>query len=435
MDEALSRRDFSRHAALAGLGLGVARFAPDDPPLAGSTAVDRTRGGAGSDREAQHSVRMNQEGRLAATEFAPQRDGVYLNHAASSPLPLRTSVALRRYLDDRQRLFHLYQTGTQDYAVPALQAKVGQLLNVPPESVGFVPSTTEVMAMALNGIDWRPGDNVVVPANEFPGVLYPCLHLARRGVTVRQVPVEQHVDLDRVLTAIDARTRAVAISWVHWITGHRIDIARLGAACQGTETLSIVDAIQGVGAVPVDVRAAQVDCFVAGSYKWLMAIPGTAAFYASPRFIAQVTPDRVGHAGMKTSVYDAPHIDWLPGAARYQVGGTINAALIGLEHSIDLLMEVGIPRVQAHTNALVDFLHRGSDAAGLRFNSDLTPTHRAAFVNVTTGDSERDERLVKTLVSQKVIVGRRGPGIRVAPHLHNSVADMERFLAIVRQTT
>ncbi|MEP7384382.1 MAG: aminotransferase class V-fold PLP-dependent enzyme [Gemmatimonadota bacterium] len=431
MNDPLSRRDFSRHAALAGLGLGVARFAPDGAADQGSARVDATGAGATPD-----VVEMtSQEGRLAAADFAPQRDGIYLNHAASSPLPLRTSVALRHYLDDRQRLFHLYQTGTQDYAVPPLQAKVGQLLNVPAESVGFVPSTTEAMAMALNGIDWRPGDNVVVPANEFPGVLYPCLSLERRGVTVRQVPVDRHVDLDRVLNTIDGRTRAVAISWVHWITGHRIDVARLGAACHATPTLSIVDAIQGVGAVPVDVTATQVDCFVAGSYKWLMAIPGTAPFYASPRFIAQVTPDRAGYAGMKTSVNDAPHIEWLSGAARYNVGGTINPALIGLEHSLDLLMEVGIPRVQAHTNALVDVLHRGSESAGLRFNSDLTRGHRSAFVNVTTGDTARDERLVKTLVSQKVIVGRRGPGIRVAPHLHNSVADIERFLEIVRQTT
>lgn len=405
----LSRRDFSRRAAIVGLGVGMGQLNSND-----------------------HVPAIDQAGRLAAAEFPGQREGVYLNHAASSPLPHRTSEALRAHLADRERLFHLYQTGTQDYSIPKLQAKVARLFNAPAELIGFVPSTTEAMAGALNGIDWKPGDNVVVPANEFPGVLYPCLHLERRGVTVKQVPVERHADLDRVLAAIDGRTRAVAISWVHWLTGHRLDIARLGAECRKAGVLSIVDAIQGVGGVPVDVTKAQVDLFVAGSYKWLMGIPGTAAIYTSPQLLAGVIPDRAGHAGMKTSVYDTPRIEWSPGAARFHVGGPINAALIALEHSIDCLTEVGVPRIESHVAGLLDTLASKAERTGLRLNSDLSAPHRSTFVNVTTGDAARDDRVVKALVAQRIIVGRRGPGIRVAPHLHNSVADIERLLDGVR---
>lgn len=409
MAEPLSRRDFSRRAAIVGLGVGMGQLKPDDA----APAIDQT-------------------GRLAAAEFPGQREGVYLNHAASSPLPHRTSEALRAYLADRERLFHLYQTGTQDYSIPKLQAKVARLFNAPTELIGFVPSTTEAMAGVLNGIDWKAGDNVVVPADEFPGVLYPCLHLERRGVTVKQVPVEKHADLDRVLAEIDGRTRAVAISWVHWLTGHRLDMARLGAECRKRGVLSIVDAIQGVGGVPIDVTGAQVDLFVAGSYKWLMGIPGTAAIYTSPQLLAGVAPDRAGHAGMKTSVYDTPHIEWLPGAARFQVGGPINAALIALEHSIDLLTEVGVPRIESHVTGLIDVLAAKAERSGLKLNSDLSPAHRSTFVNVTTGDAARDDRVVKALVAQRIIVGRRGPGIRIAPHLHNSIADIERLLEGIR---
>lgn len=422
MSDRLSRRDFSRRTALAGLGLGVSRLSADAPTL-----------GAMSMPMPDDPATLVQGDRLAAAEFPRQREGVYLNHAASSPLPRRTSEALRGYIGDRERLFHLYQNGTQDYSLPVLQGKVARLLNVPAELVAFVPTTTEAMSAALNSIDWRAGDNVVVPANEFPGVIYPALHLARRGVEVRQVPVDRHADLDRVLSAIDGRTRAVAISWVHWLTGHRIDLVRLGAECRARNVLSIVDAIQGVGAVPVDVAATQVDFFVTGSYKWLMAVPGTAAIYTSPRFLDAVVPDRAGHASMKTSVYDAPHIDWLPGAARFQVGGPINSALIALEHSIDLLSEVGVPRVQAHVATLLDALHSRAEGAGLRLNSDLSAAHRSTFVSVTTGDTARDDRVVKGLVAQGIIVGRRGPGIRVAPHLHNSVDDIQRLLDAARR--
>ncbi|MFN8669987.1 MAG: aminotransferase class V-fold PLP-dependent enzyme [Gemmatimonadaceae bacterium] len=421
MSDRLSRRDFSRRTALAGLGLGMSRLADSAPGLDAMTTP------------AAPTPSLADGERLAAAEFPRQRDGVYLNHAASSPLPKRSSDALRGYISDRERLFHLYQTGTQDYALPVLQGKVARLFNVPPDLVAFVPTTTEAMSAALNSIEWRAGDNVVVPANEFPGVLYPSLHLARRGVEVRQVPVDHHADLDRVLSAIDGRTRAVAISWVHWLTGHRLDLARLGAECRTRNVLSIVDAIQGVGAVPIDVSAAQVDFFVAGSYKWLMGIPGTAAVYTSPQFLAAAVPDRAGHASMKTSVYDAPHIEWLPGAARFQVGGPINGALIALEHSVDLLSEVGVARVQAHVSTLLDALRSHGESAGFRFNSDLSNAHRSTFVNVTTGDIARDDRIVKGLVAQGIVVGRRGPGIRIAPHLHNNVDDIARLVDAARR--
>jgi len=370
-------------------------------------------------------------GGLAAAEFAHLQGASYLNHAASSPLPRRSSAALRAYVADRERVFHLYQAGQPDYALPVLQAKVGRLLNAPPELIGFVPTTTEGLAGAVNSIAWRRGDNIVVPANDFPGVLYPCLHLERRGVRVRQVPVDRHADLDRVLEAIDGRTRAVAISWVHWLTGHRLDIARLGAACRAANVLSIVDAMQGVGAIPLDITAAQVDCCIAGSYKWLMGIPGTAAMYTSPRFVAEVTPDRAGYAGMTTSVFATPRIDWLPGAARFQVGGPINPALVALEGSIDLLLEIGVPRVQSHLDALLDTLRTRAEAAQLRVNSDLSPAHRSGFLNVTTGDPARDDRAVKALLAQRIVVGRRGPGIRIAPHLHNTVGEIERAVEII----
>jgi kynureninase len=164
----------------------------------------------------------------------------------------------------------------------------------------------------------------------------------------------------------------------------------------------------------------------------LMGIPGTAAIYTSPQLLAGVVPDRAGHAGMKTSVYDAPRIEWSPGAARFHVGGPINAALIALEHSVDLLTEVGVPRIEAHVAGLLDTLASKAERSGLRLNSDLSASHRSTFVNVTTGDAARDDRVVKALVAQRIIVGRRGPGIRIAPHLHNSVSDIERLLDGVR---
>lgn len=413
-------REISRRAVLGMAGAAM---------MAGVSVPSRLQAASGSRPPAAGGAR------LAAQEFPHQREGIYLNHAASSPMPLRTSRALRAYADDRERLFPLYQSGTQDYDLPVLQRKLASLIGAPADRLALVPTTTDAIAGTINSLDWRAGDNIVVPANEFPGVLYPCLHLAARGVEARVVPVDAHADLDRVLTAIDARTRAVAISHVHWQTGHRLDLDQLGAACRARGVLSIVDAIQSVGAVPVDVVKADIDVLAAGSYKWMMAMPGAAVLYVSPQFLARAVPDRAGHKGMTpapAAVGGPPRIEWAAGAARFQVGGPINAALVALEHSVDLLLGTGVPAIFAHVSTLIDHLAANAARAGLQLKSDLRAPHRSTFVSVTTGSVDRDERLVNGLVARRVIVGVRGPGIRVAPHLHNAIEDVDRFLALVR---
>ncbi len=368
----------------------------------------------------------------AAREFPRIRDAVYLNHAASAPLPRRSAAALRAYLDDRERLFHLYQAGRQDFDPSGLRAKLGRLANAPASAIGFAPTTTDGISGALNGIAWRPGDNVVFAANEFPGVVYAGLNLARRRVNVRQVPVDGHLAVEDLLNATDGRTRAVVVSHVHWQTGHRVDIARLGAECRAAGVLSIVDAVQSLGAVPVDFTAAGVDLLVAGSYKWLLAIPGAAVLYASERTLAEMTPDRAGWRSMQTSVYAAPSLEWAPDASRFHVGGQSDATLIALDRSVDLLLEIGVDHIHRHVLGLLDRLVAGLAGTGLSVRSSLEPAHRSTILSVTTGDAARDDRLTKTLADARVIVARRGAGIRVAPHWHNTPEQIDRAVETMR---
>jgi cysteine desulfurase / selenocysteine lyase len=366
---------------------------------------------------------------LAAREMSQAHEATYLNHAASSPLPRRSAEALRQYVADRERVFHLYQAGRQDFDVSALRGKLGTLLGTPANAMAFVPTTTDGLSGLLNGIDWRPGDNLVVPANEFPGVLYAALNLARRGVEVRAMPVEGHLDLDRLGETLDQNTRAAVVSHVHWQTGHRIDLAEFSRICRGVGALSIVDAIQSLGQLPVEPVNAGIDALVAGSYKWLMAMPGTAVLYASERALDEITPDRAGWTSMETPVQGTPRFEWKRDATRFHVGGQCDPTLIVLERSVDLLLEVGVKAIAATLRGLTDRLIANLPE-GLRVGSSLEPANRSGILSVTTGSSERDDALASRLVTAGVIVARRGNGIRVSPHWHNTAADIDRFLAV-----
>jgi cysteine desulfurase/selenocysteine lyase len=223
----------------------------------------------------------------------------------------------------------------------------------------------------------------------------------------------------------------VVLSHVHWQTGHRIDLAELGRLCRGVGALSIVDAIQSLGQLPVDPLKAGIDVIIAGSYKWLMAIPGTAVLYASERALAEITPDRAGWTGMETSVHATPRLAWRHDASRFHVGGMCDPTLLVLERSIELLLEVGIETIAALLQSLQDRLITGLPA-GLRVGSSLEPASRSGILSVTTGSPERDDTLASYLIAAKVIIARRGTGIRVAPHWHNTSADIDRFLAVAR---
>ena len=363
-----------------------------------------------------------------AAEFPIALEAIYLNHAASAPLPARSAAVLRRAADDRQRLFHLYQAGTQDFDPAPLRSMLGRLLNAPPEAIAFVPSTSDGVSGALNGLDWQSGDNVVLPANEFPSLVHACQRLAGRGVEARMVPVPWGApSVPALLDRVDARTRAVVASQVHWQTGDRIDLEALGTACRGRGVLSVIDAIQSLGAVPTDVQQAPVDVLVAGTYKWLLGIQGLAVLYASDRALERITPDRAGWKSMARSSAGAAGLPWAPGAQRFAVGGGNDPALMVLEQSLGLLLEAG-GAVLPHTQRMLDRLAAGILPLGLGMNSDLAPGARSSFFSVTTGDPARDAALTRALAAERTIVAVRGPGIRIAPHLHTTPEQIDRVI-------
>ncbi len=288
------------------------------------------------------------------------------------------------------------------------------------------------MGIVANTVDWRSGDNVVLAECEYPGVIYPWLNLVRRGVEVRMTPAPNgQVDMDALVERMDARTRVVSISHVEWTSGYRCDVGRLGRLCRQRGIVLVVDAIQSVGVTPVDVQEMGADVLVAGCYKWMLGIPGTAVMYVRRDAMPALLPDRAGQAGVKTSMAARPDLVWKDDAMRYQVGSESTAALLVLESSLVLLLESGVERTHAHITALLDRLIPGLQRLGMTITSSLTPETRSTILSFTTGDAARDETLHKHLLEQNVIVSLRPHGIRVAPHFYNAPEDADALLRAI----
>ncbi len=195
----------------------------------------------------------------------------YFDHAAVAPLPGPTRLAIRRWLDEASEQG---DTIWGDWSKRREQVRhvAASMINADDDEIAFVGSTTAGISVVAEGLALRPGDNIVTLSNEFPSNLYPWMNQQHRGVTTKLVQVDDgQVDLQRVADACDDRTRLVSLSWVGFVSGWRIDVAAAAKLAHEQGALFFLDAIQGLGVYPIDVRATEVDFFAADGHKWLLA--------------------------------------------------------------------------------------------------------------------------------------------------------------------
>lgn len=219
----------------------------------------------------------------------------YLNHAAVSPPPRPTIAAIQAQLAD------VSENGSVNFrswlAVKERARRlVADMLGARPEQVAFLRNTSDGLSTVANGLDWRPGDNLVTFHNEFPSNIYPWLR-ARDAFGVEMRMCEERdgrIHLDELINLIDDKTRIVAISQIQYASGFRTDLERIGRAARSHNALLVVDVIQALGVVPIDVESEFVDVAASACHKWLLTPEGVGLLYLSDRARERIQPTLVG---------------------------------------------------------------------------------------------------------------------------------------------
>jgi selenocysteine lyase/cysteine desulfurase len=365
-------------------------------------------------------------------EMPVTRHWAFFDHAAVAPLTARARTAMQAWADDLAG-HGVAHDPLWVRRVEEVRELLGRLLNADPLDLAFVKNTSEGIGIVAEGYPWRPGDNLVTAEDEYPANRYPWMNLASRGVEVRTVPSRAgRVALDDLRAAIDGHTRLLTLSFVEYATGYRNDLDAVGGLCRERGVHFFVDAIQGLGVLPLDVHRTPVDFLSADGHKWLLGPEGAGVLYVRRELVDRLHPIGVGWNSV-VGARDFTRIDFTlkPHAGRWESGSLNVAGITALGASLELLLEMGVPALEARVLELTDYLCEKAPAAGLEVFSSRAPGERSGIVSLIAPGGDVRE-LVRRSRERGVVINRRAGRLRVSPHAYNTAEEIDRLLAALR---
>ena len=354
----------------------------------------------------------------------------YFNNAAIGPLSKPAAEAMQAQVKVAlQHGVHGHSGWLDDYA--GLRNEAAAMIGCSAAEVAITKNTSEGLCAIANGLDWRAGDAVVGLDTDFPANYVPWRELQQRhGVRFRSLQLRsgrlELEDLDQAC----AGARLAALSYVHFLTGFRWDLAAVGEICRRRGCLLVLDAVQGMGAFPIDVKACGVHALSASAHKWLVGPEGCGVLYVDREVMPQVAPVEFGWASLE-GFEEYRHDGALqPSARRYECGTLNSAGCAGLRASMALLNRIGAEFASHRIHALADNLLAGALSKGYEAAAERTSENGSGIVSVRKSGID-SAGTVRKLLERRVSVAERMGWIRVAPHVYNSPEEIERLVQLL----
>jgi cysteine desulfurase/selenocysteine lyase len=361
--------------------------------------------------------------------FPVTENDIYLNHAAISPLSVNVRTAVDFFVQKRS-------VGPVDVYPGVIREKellkenLARLINGEPGQIAIMGSTSEGLNWLANSIKWEAGDRILLTDYEFPSNVYPFLNLKRYGVEVDFVPNRDgKIIIEDIEKMITPRTRLISVSFVEFLNGFRNDLVAIGKICRANDIIFSVDSIQGLGAIPLDVKAANIDFVANGGHKWLMGVMGCGFMYVAPRIHALLTPVFAGWLGVKDSWNFLDYrLDLLDDAGRYEIATQNFIGMTALRASTDILVEVQPERTMNHLFRLGEQLIGGMTGLGFRFTGSDSLAERSGIYSFIMTDGRDISGLHEYLSKRRIFVSLRNGSLRVAPHFYNIPSEIDELV-------
>jgi cysteine desulfurase / selenocysteine lyase len=361
----------------------------------------------------------------------------YFDHAAVAPLPTGAADAVVKY---SQQASQDGDTRWPEWSASneSLRSDFASLLNCKTSEIALIPNTSFGINAVAEGIDWKAGDNIVIPAGEFPSNRFPWLNQQRHGVEVRIVGDDdsQQVDEAGIIEAIDNRTRLVAASWVGYASGYRINVERMVDEVHRRGALFFLDAIQGLGIYSLDLAQTPVDFLAADGHKWLLGPEGAGVLMIRESHLSKLACVPVGWNSVRAAHhFSHASFDIRPAASRYEIGSQTMVGMAALRASLALFSQVidvhGSHAIGERILSLCERLEEQLRALGASIAGVRDRERRSGIVTFSIPGIEASS-LRQAALESGVVVSCRGIGVRASVHAYNNEADIDRLVHVGR---
>lgn len=374
---------------------------------------------------------------LRRTEFSSllADDVIYLNNASTGPLPQRAVETLADWGRHRavpHRISQEMEFGTLEVS----RQLIAELIGAHVSEVALATNTSFGLNLAAFSLPLKRGDVVLSPDFEFPANVYPWMALAaRRGVEYRRLRCDEGLlDVDRLAGELeDDRVRAVTVSWVQFASGARVDLAALGRLCRERGVFFVVDAIQGLGALTLDLRSTPVDILACGAQKWLLSPWGSGFVYVRRELVQQLQPHDVSWLAVKGSDdftrltdYD---LTWRDDARKFEFITMPYQEFAAMNATLELIQELGAANIAAYSQSLADRIVAW--ACARKDVTLVTPSRPGQYASVISVQPPDAAAASARLTEAGVVHSFREGGIRLSPFFYNTADEIDRTLALI----
>jgi selenocysteine lyase/cysteine desulfurase len=370
--------------------------------------------------------------------FPVCRDQIFFAHAGVTALPQFVADAACAYL--QQSAQNPQEFGEVLQTVKETRQACAQLIGAQPDEIALLGPTSLGLSLFANGLDWQPGDDVLCYHGDYPANVYPWIDLRRRGVTVRYL--EPHapgeITPELVAAALLPNTKLVALASAHFFTGYRIDLEAIGSLLHSRGILFSVDAIQTLGAFPLDVEKAHVDFLSADAHKWMLGPLAIGIVYVRRSNFEKLRPTLLGAWNVVSPQFNAlDEIRFVPTAQRYEPGVLNIAGILGMRAALDFFHQQGLDKISARLLELKAHLISRLDELDFRILGPAATSPAASSITTFRHERASSAALFAALEKAKIIASlrydREGRDyLRFSPHCYNTEAELDTALEVLR---
>jgi cysteine desulfurase / selenocysteine lyase len=381
------------------------------------------------------------EGRTLATDyrshFADFEGMAYLNAALQGPMPLAAVREAQGALEWKKRPDRLADTIYFDLP-DRIREKISCVIGARPDEIAITTGASAGLASVAAGIDWKPGDEVLVGSGEFPAHFSTWLRYEQAGrLRIRVVePRGRFITADDYIAQIGPQTRVVSASFVRFDNGAKLDSARVGEACRKVGAALLLDLSQFAGSARMDIREFGADMAVCSGYKWLLGPYGAGFFWIAGEWVERLTLGAVYFMALEGArqLHAMPSANFrpVPGARRWDSPETANFTnLAAFESSLDLLLRIGLDSVAQHVDGLVGELIERLPRNRCVLASPEERCKRGPYVCISALKREETPALYEKVRAAKIHVSLRNNTLRIAPYLYNTSEEISRLIEVL----